>query len=143
LNSLISFSSSNHLSIMLWCVLCGTFGCEQHWWGLMPCDTNYYHTCCGALADDILSQKLKPAGHLKPPQATSSHLGLFGSSSRSSPPSGSRPTPQASRPVDNSDGYPTARGHEAPWRSVASLFLVTRFTDTKNRSPKHDLRSHP
>jgi hypothetical protein len=53
---------------MLWCVLCGTFGCEQHWWGLMPCDTNYYHTCCGALADDILSQKLKPAGHLKPPQ---------------------------------------------------------------------------
>jgi hypothetical protein len=41
----------------------------------MPCDTNYYHTCCGALADDILSQKLKPAGHPKPPQATSDSLG--------------------------------------------------------------------
>jgi hypothetical protein len=40
-----------------------------------------------ALAQNT-TKKLKPAGHLKPPQATSSHLRLFGSSSRSSQPAG-------------------------------------------------------
>jgi hypothetical protein len=62
-----------------------------------------------ALAQNT-TKMLKPAGHLKPPQAISSHLRLFGSSSRSSRP-----------PLVDNSVFKTIQAERKRWRAESRV----------------------